>query len=466
MKHTAHGWWLEEAGETTPLPPLEEAVVADVVVVGGGYTGLWTAWHALEREPGARVVLLEGEVCGHGPSGRNGGFCESLWFQVGPLRARLGDAAARQVAEESSGSVDAIGQWCEREGVDAWFDQSGYVMVATADAHREVVTEAVDNAAAVGAADRVRPLDEAQVRSRCDIPGASGGLLIPDYATVQPARLALGLRARLIERGARIFERSRARRLRPVGPHAVEVATDGGSVRAGAAVLALGAAARGFRPLRSRLAVTSSHAIVTEPVPDVLDALGWTGGECITDGLTFVHYFRTTRDRRIVFGWGGGAPAYGGRLSGRVEVDRRAAARVRDDLLTTFPGLGGRRIAHVWGGPIDVSPDHVLQVGSLPEGPIYYATGFTGNGVGPSHLAGSTLASLALDRRDAPSRLPLVDVRPPSWVPPEPLAYAGGSFVRSAMLRRDRLEARGSRPGPVTRATCAAPRLVGMHLGR
>jgi glycine/D-amino acid oxidase-like deaminating enzyme len=324
----------------------------------------------------------------------------------------------------------------------------------------------VEDAAAVGVADRVQPLDEAQVRSRCDAPGFRGGLLIPDYATVQPARLALGLRARLVERGVRVFERSRARRVRPTGPRSVEVTTAAGSVRARAAVLALGAAARGFGPLRSRLAVTSSHVLVTEPVPDVLEAIGWTGGECITDGLTLVHYFRTTRDGRIVFGWGGGPPAYGGRLRGRVEVDGRVATRVRDDLLAIFPALSGRRIDHAWGGPIDVSPDHVLQLGSLPEGPVYYATGFTGNGVGPSHLAGSTLASLALDRQDPASRLPLVDARPPAWVPPEPLAYAGGSLVRAAMLRRDRLEARGRRPDLVTRAACAAPSVLGMHFGR
>jgi glycine/D-amino acid oxidase-like deaminating enzyme len=466
VKHSAEGWWLEEAGASEPRPPLEGSHDADIVVLGGGYTGLWTAWHLLAAEPQARVALLEADLCGHGPSGRNGGFCESLWLRLPALRERLGDAGARAVAEASSESVAAIGAWCREEGVDAWFHQSGYVLAFTAAAHQVTGREAIAAAGAVGAPESVRALSAAEVRARCDSPRFRGGVLVPDFATVQPARLALGLRQRVMARGAAVFEHSRARRLRALGARAVEVETDSGRIRAGAAVIATGPSARRIGPLRSRLAVTSSHIVMTEPVPDVLEEIGWTGGECLTDGLTFVHYLRTTRDGRIVFGWGGGVPAYGSRLHGRVEVDATVAARVRDDLVETFPQLRGRRITHAWGGPIDVSPDHVLQLGSLPGAAVHYAFGFTGNGVGPSHLAGRTLASLALDRRDAATRLPIVDATPAAFVPPEPLAYAGGRAVRAAMLRRDRLEEEGSRVDPITRAVCALPRALGMHLGR
>jgi glycine/D-amino acid oxidase-like deaminating enzyme len=186
----------------------------------------------------------------------------------------------------------------------------------------------------------------------------------------------------------------------------------------------------------------------------------------MTDGRSFVHYFRTTRDRRIVFGWGGGRAAFGARVGGRVEVDRRIAARVRNDLVRIFPGLSGRRVTHAWGGPIDVSPNHIPQIGSLAGAPVHYAFGFTGNGVGPAHLAARSLASLALDRPDGPSRLPLVEASPPAHVPPEPLAFAGGTLVRRAMLRRDRIEDEGRRLDPITRAICAAPRALGIHVGR
>jgi glycine/D-amino acid oxidase-like deaminating enzyme len=459
VRHNATGWWLEEAGKVEPLPALDGSIDADVVVIGGGYTGMWTAWHLLEA--GATVALLEGGICGHGPSGRNGGFCESMWLSAPSLRDRFGDGPALALLEASSDSVTAIGAWCRTQEVDAWFDQSGYLCVSTAPAFDEVGREAVAVAAALGAPHRVADLTGAEMRARCDSERFRRGVLIPDFATLQPARLALGLRRRLVERGAQVFERSRVRALR-----GAVAETASGRVRAGAAVLAMGPAVRALRELHGRLTVTSSHIVLTEPVPDVIEEIGWTGGECITDGRTLLHYFRTTPHGRILLGWGGGRLAYGTRVNGRVEVDPEVAADTHAALLRLFPSLAGRRITHAWGGPIDVSPSHIPQIGTLPGAPVHFAFGFTGNGVGPSQLAGRTLASLALDRRDDHTRLPIVDAGPGALVPPEPLTWLGGSLVRSALIRRERAAENGERADPLTRAICAAPRAMGMHLGR
>jgi glycine/D-amino acid oxidase-like deaminating enzyme len=456
--HTPTGWWLEEAGAVDPRPPLEGEVTADVAVVGGGYTGMWAAWELLEQ--GASVALLESDICGHGPSGRNGGFCESMWLSGPALRARFGDAQARALLEASSDTVARIGAWCDAEGVDAWFDQSGYLCVSTAPAFDDVGLGAVEAAAALGAPDRVVALTEAKTKARCASPLFRRAVLIPDFATLHPARLALGLRLRLIERGAQIYEHSPVRRIGP------PVETESGSVRAGSVVLAIGPAARSQPHLRTRLTVTSSHIALTEPVPDVIEQLGWTGGECMTDGRTLVHYFRTTRDGRILLGWGGGRLAYGSRVNGRVELDRRAVDAAHAAMLRLFPGLAGRAITHAWGGPIDVSPSHILQIGTLPGKPVHFAFGFTGNGVGPSNLAGRTLASLATGRDDELTRLPLVGADAGAWVPPEPLTFLGGSLVRSALVRRERIQEAGRTPDPLTRAVCAAPRAMGMHLAR
>jgi glycine/D-amino acid oxidase-like deaminating enzyme len=446
---------------------LEGSLDADVVVIGGGYTGMWTAWHLLDSEPGIRVLLLEGGICGHGPSGRNGGFCESLWYSAATVRERFGDAPARALLEASSETVTAIGAWCRDNDVDAWFDQSGYLCVSTGPAYDDVGLAAVEAAAALGAPDAVRDQQPAEVRERVDSPAFGRGVFVQDFATVQPARLALGLRDRLIARGAELFEHSRVRGLRvEPGGGAVVAETGAGRVRAGAAVLAVGGAARSLRPLRSRLTVTSSHIVLTEPVPDVLEEIGWTGGECITDGRTLVHYFRTTRDGRIAFGWGGGPLAYGARLNGRVEVDPGTVAQARRHLLRIFPALEGRAITHAWGGPIDVSPSHIAQIGTLPGAPVHFAFGYTGNGVGPTHLAGRALASLALDRRDRYTRLPIVGSDAGAWVPPEPLAWAGGSLVRRAFLRREEAFDRHEQPDLVTRALCALPKAIGIHVGR
>jgi glycine/D-amino acid oxidase-like deaminating enzyme len=250
--HTARGWWLIEAPAATPLPSLVEDLTADVVIVGGGYTGLWTAWHALERHPSAIIVVLEADVCGYGPSGRNGGFCGTLWRSLPTLRDQLGDSAALRLAHASSESVNAIEEWCRQESVDAWFRQAGTLVASTAPAQDDAGVEAAEAAAELGVPERVQFLSSAEVQARCRAPVFRGGVFLPDEATVQPARLALGLRARLLDRGVRIFEHSRVRQLE-VRAGSVTATTPGGRLSAQAAVLAINAATRGFRPLRSRL---------------------------------------------------------------------------------------------------------------------------------------------------------------------------------------------------------------------
>jgi glycine/D-amino acid oxidase-like deaminating enzyme len=463
-RHDAHGWWLEEAGVPDARPALEGNVDADVVIVGGGYTGMWTAWFVSELEPEARVVLLEADRCGMGPSGRNGGFANSMWPSLGSIRDRFGAAAALQIARASEDEVDGIGTWCTEQGVDAWYRRGGYLQVSTAQAHDGVSRASCAACAELGASDACAGQSAAEVRGRCDSPLFRGGAYYPAAATVQPARLALGLRGRLIEGGVLLYEGSRARRIRSDGSGVV-VETDAGRVRAAAAVLAAGGRLAAHRPLRRRLTVTSSHMVITEPVPDVLEEVGWTGGECITDSRATVHYFRTTPDGRIAFGWGGGRVVPGARLNGRAEVDARVAAEVERRLVRVFPALRGRRIEHAWGGPIDVSPTHLPVLGSLAGDRVHYAFGYTGNGVAPSRLAGRALASMALGRRDEHTTLALIEP-PPVRVPPEPFRYAGGTIIRAALLRRERLEEEGRRPDPLTRFVAGVPARIGIHIGR
>lgn len=241
------------------------------------------------------------------------------------------------------------------------------------------------------------------------------------------------------------------------------VGTRLGRVRAGAAVLAVNSAAAGFPGYRLSLAVASSHIVLTEPVPEVLEELAWTGGEAIVDSRTLVHYTRTTPDGRIAFGWGGGAMGFGGRASDRLELDPRVVARAREHLVRFFPQLRGREVTHAWGGPIDVSPTHLPLFGS--RGRVHHGFGFTGNGVGPSYLGGEILARLALDRRDERTRLALVEP-PRKLFPPEPFRYAGGSLIRRALLAKDAAEDEGRSPGRLTAFVAALPSRLGLHLPR
>jgi glycine/D-amino acid oxidase-like deaminating enzyme len=458
MRHTRHGWWLEEAGDVTPTRPLEGDASADVVIVGGGYLGMWTAWHVLELDPNADVVLLESAVCGHGPSGRNGGFCETLWGDAQTLRAQAGDSAALAVCRASEESVRGIGAWCSRNEVDAWFREAPMLQVATTESQLGSWDEAVEAAAALGAAEEVAAAKADDVRARCASPLFLGGALYRLNATVHPARLALGLRARLLERGVRVHERTAATRVDDEG-----ATTRTGCVRAGATVLAANAATAGFPGYRRSLAVASSHIVLTEPVPDVLDELGWTGGEAIVDSRTLVHYMRTTRDGRIVFGWGGGTMGIGGRAADRLELDAGVVAETRKALVRFFPQTRGRGVTHAWGGPIDVSPTHFPVFGS--RGRVHHGFGFTGNGVGPSYLGGEILARLALDHRDERTQLAIVDP-PRKLFPPEPFRYLGGSLVRRALLAQDAAEDDGRAPGAATRFVASLPKRLGMRLPR
>ena len=196
-EHTARGWWLQEAEPAPALPSLEGELAADLVVVGGGYTGMWTAWFVSELEPGARVVLLEAERCAAGPSGRNGGFVNAMWFSLPTLRERFGDAAALRLTRTAEDAVHELGRWCEEQGVDAWYRAGGYLQVSTAPAHDGSWRAVADACAELGVAGVCRPLSESEVRTRCDSPIFRAGVFYPVAATVHPARLALGLRARL-----------------------------------------------------------------------------------------------------------------------------------------------------------------------------------------------------------------------------------------------------------------------------
>ena len=195
--------------------------------------------------------------------------------------------------------------------------------------------------------------------------------------------------------------------------------------------------------------------VVTEPVPDVIEEIGWTGGENIHDSRTLLHYFRTTSDGRIALGWGGGRMGVGGRHRDRLDIDSDAARHAAAALRRFFPQLADRRITHAWGGPIDVSPTHLPIFGS--RGNVHHGFGFTGNGVGPSYLGGEILARLALDRRDEVTGLAIVEPDRKLF-PPEPLRWTGGSAIRAALVRRDDAYDRGDHPDPLTGLIASLPR--------
>ncbi|TMG39000.1 MAG: FAD-dependent oxidoreductase [Chloroflexi bacterium] len=457
-------YWLREILERDPgqpCPPLDHDIQADVVILGGGYTGLWTAYFLTEYAADRSVVVLEADICGGGASGRNGGFCTGWWDELDGLIELHGKAAAIEACRASGEAITAIGEWCADHGVDAWYRKSGFLEVATSETHERVLQRGAALAAEAGVGEEYTWLSAEQVRGRCNSPRFRAGVLMRDGATVQPARLARGLRRVLLERGVQIFEQTPVLSLdeRPVAAR-----TPGGTVRAGRAVVALNAWAGAFRPFRRRIAAWSSYIALTAPAPERLAQTGWINGECITDVRASVHYFRTTPDGRIAMGGGGGQAASANRIGKVFTHDTTAVERAVATLREMFPAFSDVPIEAGWGGPIDVSPTHRAFFGTLASGAVHYGLGYTGNGVGPSYLGGRILAALALDRDDRYVRLPLVGLGPKLF-PPEPFRSLGARMIRMAMLRQDDADERDRTADPLSRLIAHLPRRMGYQLG-
>lgn len=464
--------WLREAladeGETGQAAPLAGTAETDIAIVGGGYTGMWTALQLLDRDPSVRVTLIEQDICGGGPSGRNGGFVNAWWDELETLAALHGPDAALAAAREVAASVHEIGAWCERNGVDAHYRRAGMLTVSTTPLHDDAFRGSVEAAERLGAADAYRELSAEEVAARCRSPRFRGAALMADGATVHPARLARGLRRVCLARGVAIHEGTRARRLR-TEDSGVRLLTEGaagpGELRASHAVLALNAWSAGWRPFRRSLVTWSSWMVRTEPISDlVANRLGWTGGESIVDARFSVHYLHVTRDGRIAFGAGGGRPGYDGRIGSGFTDDLDAGRRAAAGFRWLFPQLADVRLTDMWGGPIDVSAEHLPRVGTLAGGRVHFAFGYSGNGVAPSHLAGRILAGLALDADEPLTRLAIVG-RVPRGLPPEPFRYVGARILREAMVRREDAEEAGRRPSWWLRELTRIPRRLGYHLG-
>jgi glycine/D-amino acid oxidase-like deaminating enzyme len=457
-------WWMQEAGvaDEPKAPPLRGDAETDVAIVGGGYTGLWTALALRDREPGLRVTILEAEVCGAGPSGRNGGFLHGYWSSLGRLRERLGDAAALELARAGDRIVPAVREFCDRAGEDVWLRVGGMLKVSASPAQDPMIDSAVAAAHELGVADEAVALDRDALAERCRSPVFRRGVFFRDGATVQPARLVRTLRRAALANGLGVHEGSTVRRL--FGRDPVVLETTGGRVRAHQAVLAVNAAATGWRPAARRLTNFGSYVVLTEPVPELLAGIGWTGGEAIVDARMFLHYFRTTADGRVLMGSGSGPIGFGGRLDGRFTRDSATAARAEAGLRRLLPELAPARVTHAWGGPIDVSSDQLPFFGTVPGSRVHYGVGYSGNGVGPSWLGGQILASLVLGAEDEWTRLPLVHRTVPP-LPPEPLKRLGGGLVRAGILRVEEAEDAGRRVPLVARAVAALPRAAGLRVG-
>ncbi len=436
-KPLKRSYWQESVSEIEVLPKLSGNHQADIVIVGGGFVGLWTALTIKEYEPSCNVVVLEQDICGGGASGRNGGMVMSWWPKIGSLSAFCSPEEALFLGKASERAISELGEFCLRHNIDAHFVQKGWLWTATTPAHVNSWNSTLQVCERLG----VTPFERLSVDDLQRRTGSSShlaGVLEASNATVQPFALTQGMRRVALEKGVSIYEKSGVTNIVPGNP--VQLQTQEGMIEAKKVVLATNAWSASIPELARLIASVNSSIVVTKKLND---SLFWQGGESITDSQSLVNYYRTTHDGRIAFGKGTGIMSYGSIINNVFSESAESIDMTLDDFFNTYNTMNVETVEHSWSGPIDRTFDSLPVFGSLSaQNNIFYGIGWSGNGVGPSRLGGRILASMALERDNEWSQCSLVD-RVCKPFPPEPFRYLGGRLVRRAVIRKEQAEMSG-----------------------
>ncbi|MDX6743284.1 FAD-dependent oxidoreductase [Actinocorallia sp. A-T 12471] len=433
-------YWLEDPARPEPLPSLVETTTCDLAVIGGGYTGLWTALMAKERDPSLDVVLVEADRVGGAASGRNGGFCAAslthgLWNGMERWPDQMGELE-RLGKENLQGIADAV----TRYGIDCEFEFTGELHVATEEWQLADLAEEAEHGIRLG--HDLRLLDRDAVRAEVNSPTYLGGLWDRDGAAMlHPAKLAWGLRDACASLGVRIYERTPVTAISE-SRDGVWLRTSYGGVRARRVALGTGVFPPLLKRLKHYLVPVYDYALMTEPLSDAqLASLGWRNRQGIGDSANQFHYYRLTADNRIL--WGGYDAIYHFRNGLRHELESRPEtfARLSSHFFRTYPQLEGLAFTHAWGGVIDTCSRFCAFYGTAFGGRLAYATGYTGLGVGATRFGADVILDnlgVGLAPGEVTPRLKLDMVRSkPLPFPPEPFRFGAIQLTRWSIARAD-----------------------------
>lgn len=414
-------WW-EDVPAGVTRDPLDGDAAADVAIVGGGYTGLWTAYYLHMLDPSLRIAVLEANHVGYGASGRNGGWCHAAWpLGVGSLAQAVGRDEAVRFMRRLFDTVAEVGRVAAAEGIDGHFDHGGRATFARSELHLERARREVDAFRALGfTEDDIRFLPIEQARATIGASGVLGAVYSPHAAAVHPARLVHGLASVVEAAGVKIYESTRVLGLEPGS-----VTTERGTIRADVVLLATEGYTSDFPAKRRTLVPLHSLMIATEPLPEsVWSELGLGRRQVFSDFSNLVIYGQRTADGRLAFG-GRGAPYRWGSVVGKdFEYGDPIHRDLARKLVEFFPQVADVRVTHRWGGVLGVSRDWQPSVTFDPNRRLGWAGGYVGDGVAMSNLAGRTMADLVLGRTTDLTRLPWVNHRWRRWEP-EPLRFLG-----------------------------------------
>ena len=432
-------FWLDDPARPEPLPALAEDLSVDLAVVGGGYSGLWTALLAKERDPAREVVILEADRIGWAASGRNGGFCEYSITHGLPNGMDRFEKELKTLVRLGKQNLEEMQATVQRYGIDCEWVRSGEIGVATEAYQVAEMKEYVGSAAEYG--EELEFLDQDAVRAEVDSPTYLGGVWDREgCAMLNPARLAWGLRAACLSLGVRIHEGTRIAGLER-GPRGPVLRTGAGrTVTADRVALATNV----FPPLLARVKPyvipVYDYAMMTEPLTEEQQkAVGWGNRQGLADWTNLYHYYRITEDKRILWGGYDAVFHYGRSLRPEHLQRPETFATLADHFFTTFPQLEGINFTHKWGGAIDTCTRFCSFFGTAQRGRVAYAAGFTGLGVGATRFAAQVVLDLLAGEPTERTGLQLVR-RKPIPFPPEPLRYPVIQATRASMAAADRHE--------------------------
>jgi glycine/D-amino acid oxidase-like deaminating enzyme len=429
-------YWLDDAARPRALPALTGDERCDLLVVGGGYSGLWTALNAKERDPGRDVVVIEGREVGWAASGRNGGFCAASLTHGLPNGLARWPGELRTLEELGARNLDAIEDAVARYAIDCDFERTGEIDVATQPHQLAELSGLKDQADRAGITG-LEVLDRDAVRAEVDSPTFVGGLLDRDgVALVNPAALAWGLKRACLGLGVRVYENTRGLQLAGSGS-GMAVRTPYGRVTARQVALGTNVFPSLLRRVRPYTVPVYDYALTTEPLtPGQLDAIGWKNRQGLGDSANQFHYFRLTADNRILWGGYDAIYPFGGRLD--AERDHRPGTwlKLAGHFFDCFPQLEGVRFSHAWGGAIDTCTRFTAFYGTAHDGRVAYAAGYTGLGVGATRFGADVMLDLLSGERTERTALAMVR-RKPLPFPPEPAAWAGIGLTKWSLARAD-----------------------------
>jgi glycine/D-amino acid oxidase-like deaminating enzyme len=421
-------YWLG-LDEYTANPPLDGDAQVDVAIVGGGFTGLWSAYLLLQEKPGLRVAIFEANAVGYGASGRNGGFCMTkVHNSLTQLAELVGDEEAQKIHVAAVRAVESVSEISRREGIDCDLQPNGLLMVSTNAAQDRVLETELETVARLGLDEAYTPFDRAQAQEQLHSERVRLGFREHHGTLLNPARLARGLK-RVVERlGATVYEGTAITGWEEE-PGGVVLHTPHGTVRADRAIVGGNAYSTQWGPTRRRLLPFYTYISLTRPLTgEEWGRVGWKGREGVEDFRTTIHYFRPTIDGRIL--WGGRDATF--HPDGpKVEYDSDAHCfrRLRDSFEWFFPQLADVPFEHEWGGPIALTGHSTPGVGWLDPSSrrVAYAYGYNGHGVAITHVAARALVDLLDDRKSEWTDLWFVGRPPPDSGPP--------GFMRDALVR-------------------------------